>query len=193
MQQLLLVIGLVGYAGSGKDTVATMLEEQGFAHCSASDLVREEIKARGLEPSRPLQTQVANEVRKARGAAHFVAAACECAANTNPRRGVVISGIYAEAEARFVLERPGGALVAVTSGSGAGPDERRIRNRGDGSRDALNMAELKAAHVRESSGQTSGEANVMKCMSLANHQLLNDGSLDDLRAAVDELVAKVAK
>lgn len=186
-----MVIGLVGYAGSGKDTVANMLVERGFTHCSASDLVRDEIQARGLRPSRELQTQVANEVRAARGDTHFISVAYKRAASENPRRGVVISGIYAEAEAQFLLHELDGALLAITSGVGAEPDEGRIRSRADGARDRLSPEELRAAHGRESGGRTSAEANVMRCIELANYRLTNDGTIDELRSAVDRLVAQV--
>ena len=39
-----MIIGITGSYASGKDTVASILQEKGFIHYSLSDILREELK-----------------------------------------------------------------------------------------------------------------------------------------------------
>jgi predicted kinase len=183
-------VGLVGFGGSGKDTVAEMLVERGFVHVSASDMVRQEIENRGLRSNRELQTSVANEMRRLHGAAHFVRAAYELG-SAREGRPVALTGIYAEAEARYVLEELKGALVRIETAERPDDLYARVRERSDGDRDDLTLEEYRVARSRESSGLRPDEANVLRCMELATHALQNVGSLQDLRCQVEALLTRL--
>lgn len=59
------VVGLMGAIGCGKGTVAEYLvNKYGFQMITIGDMVREEVKKRGLELTRELTTQVSEECRK---------------------------------------------------------------------------------------------------------------------------------
>lgn len=181
-----LVLGIVGNAASGKDYVATFFAARGFVHFSTSELVRQEIYRRGLTPSRPLQTAVANELRAANGPAYFVEESLRQvnAAPQRPER-VLLSGIYAVSEGQYITEELGGHLVSVVAREGE--DDAlvrfdRLRSRSDGSRDNLTFDEFKDAHHRENSGGTS-EANVGQLLKLARFTLINDS--DTTAAALE--------
>lgn len=62
------LIGLAGTNGSGKDTVGYMLAERhNFLFISVTDLLREEAKARGDEPSREVLRTISAEWRRESG------------------------------------------------------------------------------------------------------------------------------
>ena len=62
-----MIVGVTGFFCSGKDTVASVLQAKGFEHISLSDMIREEIQARGRRITIPLMTEVGNELRRQGG------------------------------------------------------------------------------------------------------------------------------
>jgi hypothetical protein len=174
-----LVLGLVGNAASGKDFVATFFAARGFVHFSTSELVRQEIYRRGLTPSRPLQTAIANELRTANGPAYFVEESLR-QVDATPQRPdrVLLSGLYAVSEGQYITKELGGHLVGVVAREEEDDVQLRfdrLSSRLDGSRDDLTLEEFKDAHHRENSGGTS-EANVGQLMKLARFTIINDGN-----------------
>lgn len=186
------LVGLVGNAACGKDTVASVFELYEFDHQSASDLVREEIVLRGAQISREMQTRVANEARALRGDAYFVRHAIERARPQAPER-LVISGLYAPAEGSFI-KSIGGYLVEVA----AMPDDTiesqysRITNRSAGSRDSLTLDEFKASLERENGGMTSGEANVGTLASMSDFKIVHDGRVETIRPQVEIILGAIS-
>jgi cytidylate kinase len=62
------IIGLSGTNGSGKDTVGHMLAERhGFLFISGSDILRDEARARGQEPTREVLRSISAEWRRESG------------------------------------------------------------------------------------------------------------------------------
>lgn len=58
------IIGLSGTNGSGKDTVAEVLAKHGFFVASATEMLEEELKKRGLAPERENKRLVGDEWRR---------------------------------------------------------------------------------------------------------------------------------
>ena len=58
-----MIIGLTGANASGKGEAAGYLKSKGFAYYSLSDILREEAKLRGIEPSRENLIKLGNELR----------------------------------------------------------------------------------------------------------------------------------
>lgn len=89
------IIGLSGTNGSGKDTVAYMLAERhNFLFISGSDLLRQEARARGQEPTREVLRSISTEWRREAG-----------------HTGVLIDKVvaqYKEVEDQY----PGGLVIA---------------------------------------------------------------------------------
>ena len=62
------IIGLVGLPGAGKTTVTEFLEKHGFVRVILSDIIRDELKQRGIvEPSREILQNTGNEMRRMYG------------------------------------------------------------------------------------------------------------------------------
>src|SRR3990167_1806923 len=91
------VIGLVGPIASGKGTVIDFLKEKGFKAYSTSDVLKEEIAARGLEITRATCNAVSNDLRENLGADILAARTAEVIEQDN-REYVVIDAIRNPAE-----------------------------------------------------------------------------------------------
>jgi dephospho-CoA kinase len=59
-----LVIGITGTIASGKDVVARILKDKNFQVISLGEVIREELKSKGLETNRKNQQDLGNELRK---------------------------------------------------------------------------------------------------------------------------------
>ena len=66
-----MIIGVTGFYGSGKDTLADYLKTQGFEHHSLSDEVRKEVLKKNLNLTRENQIKIANQIRKIHGSNYF--------------------------------------------------------------------------------------------------------------------------
>lgn len=174
------LIGVVGGAASGKDTVAEFFSVNGYDHVSSSDLLREEIARRGETTSRELQTKVANEMRATHGFGYWVDLSVLQLPETSTE--AVISGLYSEGEGAHLINQYGGCIVGVVVGSADDSTARyeRLRKRGGGDRDTLSYEEFMAAHARENGGSTPGETNISALLDLARFTIYNNADLAHL-------------
>ncbi len=62
-----MILGLAGLNGAGKGEVVRFLEARSFYAHSLSDVIRDELQTRGLEPVRERMIEVGNEIRGAEG------------------------------------------------------------------------------------------------------------------------------
>ena len=67
-----MLIGLTGRNAAGKGEVAEYLKKKSFYYYSLSDVIRDEIRSRGQEPTREALIEVGNELRQKHGA-HILA------------------------------------------------------------------------------------------------------------------------
>src|SRR5436309_14640076 len=63
-----MLIGLTGRNAAGKGEVARYLQTKSFYYYSLSDVIRDEIRSRRLQPTRDLLIAVGNELRQKYGA-----------------------------------------------------------------------------------------------------------------------------
>lgn len=86
----MIIIGLAGTNGSGKDTIAKMLvERHGFYFASAGDMLIEELKKRGIPEERKNTSALSAEWRKEHGLGIVVDKGIEKAENSGNQKLVV--------------------------------------------------------------------------------------------------------
>jgi ABC-type oligopeptide transport system ATPase subunit len=124
-----MIIGLVGYSGSGKTEVGDFLGSQGFVRISLSKLVREEAARRDEKtPTRRQLQDLGNSLREQFGGAILVNWAFM--RYTDPQKDLVIDGIRNPDEVIAVRNR-GGHIIAITRKRppSSSPDEEQDRRR----------------------------------------------------------------
>ena len=171
------LLGLVGKACSGKDTVAGYLVERyGFRHVSTSDLIRFYVAEHNLgEPTRDLLRTVGNQLRQEHGADYLVRLAIQSASPFS-----VISGIRAVAEAGALLEH--GTLVLVEA-----PIELRYKRtvqRGRES-DHISLETFVTQERAEDQNPDLRAQNILLCMEMAGKKVTNTGDLQSLQEQLD--------
>lgn len=170
------IIGLGGTNGSGKDTVGHMLaERRGFLFVSASDLLREELRRRGLSLERENLSALSAEWRREHGMAVLVDKAVEYfQAQEKSYKGLAIASLRHPGEAERIREL-GGKTVWVD----ADPKVRyeRIMSRQRGSEDNKTYEQFLAEEQAEM--QPSGDdatLNMTAVRDQADSTLENNGT-----------------
>jgi dCMP deaminase len=173
-----MLVGITGTLGAGKGTVAGMLKKQSFSHYSVREFLNEEIIKRGLSANRDNQVTVANDLRKRNSPSYIVE---QLMSRAEQQGGdAIIESIRCPGEA-VLFARPGAFLLAVN----AGPRTRyqRIRKRKSDT-DDVSYEKFLEDEIRESASTDPSRQNLLRCISMADACILNDGTLPELKEQV---------
>jgi len=181
-----MLIGLTGRNAAGKGEVARYLQKKSFYYYSLSDVIREEIRSRGLEPTRELLITVGNELRQRYGSKIL---AERILAKIEDDRHYVIDSIRNPAEVDAFRAAKHFKLIRIE----APPEVRfqRIFKRQRES-DPKTLQEFFELENREAEGDDTSQ-NLVKVELMADHTLINDGTLESLYPEIDKLLLRLLK
>jgi len=178
-----MILGLVGTLGAGKGTVVQYLTSKGFAHYSASGYLKETLLARGIAPNRDSYSALAGDIRSANeaGLAKILYERCL----VDGAQNAVLESLHDVGEAVFIKEI-GGVLLGVDSDMEVRYERAVLRG---SEKDHVTFEEFKTHMQREEEGV--GPHNIRKALVLADHMIMNNGTIDELHNAVDQWLAKL--
>lgn len=173
------LIGLTGTNGAGKGEAAAFFKTRGYAYASLSDILREELRARGLEPTRDNLIRTGNELRAAFGPDILARRTMDRV--TGP---TVIDSIRNMLEVAYFRTRKGFVLLAFDA-----PVELRFGRVAARGRDE-SAATLEEFRKKEDEERAGGEAaqQLEACMAAADHLVWNDGTIEDLRRKLEKFL-----
>lgn len=173
-----MIIGIAGTLGAGKGTVVECLKEKGFTHYSASGVLREILRQKGLEETRENMTTLADDLRNENPASpHHIL--FQKYTEEKPDR-VILESIHSVGEAIFLKERRA-IILAVDAGLEVRYD--RVHARGT-SKDDVSFEEFQKIAIHEEEG--GGSHNIRAVIDMADHTIMNDGTIEELHAKVEE-------
>ncbi|EOD27628.1 hypothetical protein EMIHUDRAFT_235496 [Emiliania huxleyi CCMP1516] len=181
------ILGITGTLGAGKGAVVDYLvRECGFRHLSIRALLASIIAERGLPLDRPSMVRVANQLRKEHSSSHLVDRLLEQArAADGP---CVIESIRTTAEVG-ALREAGASLLAVDAPQAL--RYSRIEARGSET-DRVSFEQFAAAEALEwDSAGDPARQSLGECIREADITLVNDGTLEALRAKLREALAEL--
>ena len=180
------IIAIVGMTSSGKGSVTTYLEEKGYPRVHFGTMVYDEVRARGLDlvaderyVREDMRIQEGNEVLAVRAAQQ---------ADTLFESGhttVVFDGLYSWSEYKYLHGKYGDDLIVVCVFTPRALRHERGSQREDGLR-RYTTQQLAARDIEEIEHLEKGGP-----IAIADHVLLNTGSLEKLHQDVDELIAQL--
>ena len=172
------LIGLTGTNGAGKGEAAAYFMARGYAYLSLSDILRNELRARGLEASRDNLIRVGNELRGEFGP--DVLARRTLARVAGP---TIIDSIRNVREIECLRAAGDFILLAVDA-----PIEIRFARVAARGRDE-SAATLEEFRRKEDLERAGGEAaqQLEACLAAADYVIINDGTLEDLRRKLENL------
>lgn len=187
----LFVIGLVGPFGSGKSTVARMIERKGFFSVRLSQFIEEEIEKENIQGSnrRKLLQDIGNNLRKQHGADVLTKKALE-AARSNHASRLVVDGIRNTAEIAYLKKHGVCFIFGVTSDAKV----RYERLQRLGEKRFISFKEFVRLESRErGKGQKRNGLQAAKCWELRDFEIPNDTTVADLQKNVTSFLALLEK
>jgi dephospho-CoA kinase len=173
------LIGLTGTNGAGKGEAAAYFQSKGLAYHSLSDIIREELRARGLEPSRDNLIRTGNELRAAGGPDVLARRTLEAVADGR----AVIDSIRNTREVAYFRAQAKDDFVLLAIDA---PVEIRFARSVTRGRDesAATLEEFKAKEDVERGGG-DGAQQLEACMAMADALVTNDGTLEEFHAKLE--------
>ena len=172
-------IGLTGTNGAGKGEVAAYLKGRGYAYLSLSDILREELVARGLKAGRDNLIRTGNELRAAYGSDVLARRIMD-----KVRGPSVIDSIRNPREVEFFRKQEGFVLLAVDAPIEVRFARARARGRDES---AATLDEFRRKEDLEMAGNETNQQLAL-CMAMADRTIVNDGTIEELRRKVEELL-----
>ncbi|MBM3297153.1 MAG: hypothetical protein FJY83_06085 [Candidatus Aminicenantes bacterium] len=173
------LLGLTGTNAAGKGEAAAFFTRRGFAYLSLSDIVREELRKKGLEPGRDSLIRTGNALRRRFGADVLARRVLR-----RVRGDTVIDSIRNPAEVARLRTRPGFRLLAVDA-----PVEIRFeRAQRRGRDESARTLEEFAAKEREERSADPGAQQLHLCLRLADATVINDSTLERFHKKLEALL-----
>ena len=182
-----MIIGITGTLGAGKGTVVEYLVNQkGFKHFAVSDtFLVTEAKKRGLEPTRVVRRDIANEFR-AKGPTKLMEAVYEMTKEVIERgEDVVLEPQHTTAEVAFI-QSIGGVEFAVDADLRTRYE--RIQKRGS-AKDNVTFEQFEAEQKHEMASDNPNEYNLGAAIKAADVTFQNNGAQEELFAQVEAALA----
>lgn len=179
-----MTIGLTGRYAAGKGAVADYLKGKGFTYHSLSDVIREELTARGEEITRERLTQVGNDLRQNEGPAVL---ARRVISRLDPAHNAIVDSIRNPHEVNALRELKDFFLVFMDA-----PAEIRFERLKDRARerDPMTWEDFQRMEGAEVSGGEH-QQQLAKVEALTDYTIVNDTTLDTLQERMDDLLQQM--
>lgn len=184
MEKVSKIIGVTGAFGSGKSTAAVFLESKGFRKIILSVFLEEEAIKRDLEVTRKVLQDIGNEWREKYGSEILARKALE-KISTRESEKFVIDGIRNVAEIEFLRDSGSFKLIAIFSDRKVRFDRLKKLKR----REALDWELFEKLDSRDAGvNEKETGLQVDRCIALADYSIENNGSEEEFKIKLEELL-----
>lgn len=181
-----MLIGLTGKNGSGKGEVAKFLVESGYQFYSLSDILRDELLARGKEISRENLISIGNEIRSTLGASALAEKALQ---KIGPDAHAIIDSIRNPFEVEVLRRRKGFHLLSVEADPKVRFERTKARNREN---DPKTYEEFLEFEAREAQTNDPTTQQLNRTEAMADAVVENNGTVEELREQVRQVIQALA-
>ncbi|HXK21673.1 MAG TPA: deaminase [Myxococcota bacterium] len=180
-----MILGLAGRNGAGKGEVVRYLEARSFRAFSLSDVIREELRARGIEETRERMIETGTAIRARFGPGGLALRLIDRLA---PDLNAVVDSIRHPAEVEVLRQRSKSfRLIWVDAPEAVRLERLRARGRGG---DPTSLEDLRRLEARELGSDDPAAQQLLAVRELADFTIENDGSLESLHERVQEVLER---
>lgn len=177
-----MIIGLTGKNGAGKGVAADFLKRSGFIVYSLSDMIREEIKKRGVEITREALIETGQRLREEGGASVL---ADLVLAKLDVDKNYVIDSIRNPAEVRSLKRRKDFLLLCVEADRKLRFERNKARAR-EG--DPTDFKIFIALEEKELSSDNPAGQQLHATAALSDRVIGNDGTIPEFEDRIKDVV-----
>ena len=170
-----LIIGLTGTSGAGKGTVASYLKQKGFVYYSCSDILREELKQRGIEDTRDNLQALGNQIREKFGYGELAKRLLKKIIKNKEQKAIVDS-IRHPKEIEELQKNKNFYLIALDAPIKLRYKRIKTRLRNG---DNVTFEKFKEQEKKEMAEKGAGQ-QIGVCLKLADYKIINNGSFNEL-------------
>ena len=181
-----MIIGITGPIASGKSVMVDMLIERSFVYYRLSEEVREEAKKLGIAIERKALQDLGNAMREKFGNGYWAERVIK---KMEPAKNYVIDGIRNPGEIEILKKLGNFSLIGIDA-----PVEKRLqwilaRNKDS---DPKTIDEIKAMDARDKGvGEQDHGQQSVKCYEMADAYIANDGTFEQLKEKVTDLLEEI--
>ena len=180
-----MILGVSGLNGAGKGEVVSYLEARSFYGCSLSDVIRDDLRDRGIEESRERMIETGNAIRGALGPGGL---ALRLMDRLLPDRNYVVDSVRHPEEVAVLRARTSRFKLIWVAADEALRLER-IRQRGR-SGDPATREGLRRLEDLELGSDDPSAQQLLAVRDLADITIENNGTLEELHASVQEALGQ---
>ena len=173
-----MVVGLTGPNASGKGEAANYLRSKGYIYHSLSDILREECRNSGIDPSRENLIKLGNKLRRKEGPSILARRVTE---DLREAGNNIVDSIRNPAEVSELRRIKDFVLIGLDA-----PVEirfkRSMRRKRPG--DAHTLREFIKGEEKENKEDVENQ-QLKKCLELADVVIINDSTLTELHKKID--------
>ena len=184
-----MIVGVTGTIGSGKGTVVDYLVHQkGFKLYSVSDgFLASEARRRRLEPDRITRRNIANELRAISPTKLMESVLAEARDDIKAGVDIVADPQHTVAEVKYI-QAQGGIVFGVDADLEIRYE--RIKKRGS-AKDNVTYEEFARHHAEEMKSDDANKNNLLDSIEAADYGIQNNGTVEELYAQIDAVLAKL--
>ena len=182
-----MLIGLTGRIGAGKETLTAFLREKGFIYLETSEMLKEELKKRGLEVNMWNMQNLGDELRQKYGPGALMKMLLE---KTEPNKNYIFDSLRNPGEAEFLKNNVKDfILIAVDA-------PQKIRFERILKRDKPSDPKTWEGFLKVDNRDFFDENNplgqqVGKCMELADFKIINGSDLKKSMREIEQIWEKL--
>ncbi len=184
-----MLVGIVGFNGSGKDTAAKyLIDVHGFSHIDLGNEIRLELKKLGKNHlDRGEMRLLANDFRKKFGNDYWAKLALS---NYSPSKKLVITSLRNPSEVDLIKSK-GGFIIEVFAGIKTRylRTVERVKSDPNSHGDVSSFEEFKKKEEIELKSNDVSEQHGLKCVKMADYRVNNNNSEKELFFGLNEIIA----
>ena len=174
------IVAIVGMCGSGKSVAAEVFTGRGWQKIYFGGVTMDRLEELGLEKNEQNEKMVREGLRREHGPAAFAKLLLPKILEAAAKGDTVLDGLYSWSEYRCLKDELGDRLEVVAIVA-----DREVRYK------RLTTRQVRPLTPEQAQGRDYAEIENMEKggpISIADRFILNNGGIDELRAAVGELI-----
>lgn len=180
-----MIVGLTGKMAAGKGVVADYLKSKGFKYHSCSDVLRQELKDRGLKETIPNLMEVGNQLRSQEGLGVLGRRLVKQIEDKQEQKAIADS-IRNPAEAEE-LKRSKKRFILIAVDAPLKLRYQRTISRGRAG-DKMTLEEFKQQDFKQLKSDDPNAQQILECFKLADYTVVNDSTLEELHQKIEKIL-----